>query len=86
MAKHQQEPKAREREGGDDRDVSDIETEIDEALESVDEDQIDERLDESIEQADEADGDEVLIDLEEGAEAPGEAEEKDRRRPAARRQ
>ena len=64
MAKQQQDPKGRERAGGDDRDVGDIETEIDEALEEVDENEIDERLDEAIEKADKADPDEVLIELE----------------------
>ena len=76
MAKQQQQPEARERAAGDDRDVSDIETEIDEALEEVDDEEVDERLDEAIEKADEADPDEVLIVLEdEGDDAAGKAEE-----------
>ena len=65
----QQDPKARERAGGDDRDVGDIETEIDEALEDVDDEEIDESLDEALDKADEADGDEVLIELEDDDEA-----------------
>jgi hypothetical protein len=74
MAKQQQDPKARERAGGDDRDVTDIETEIDEALEEVDDAEVDQRLDKAIEKADKADGDEVLIELE-GDEDEGEDDE-----------
>jgi hypothetical protein len=75
MAKQQQAPKARERAGGDDRDVSDIETEIDEALENADEDEVDARLDKAIEKADKADGDEVLIELEGDEDAEDEENE-----------
>ena len=72
MAKQQNAtPHERQR---DDRGIEDIETEIDEALENVDEDEVDERLDEAIERADEEDPDEVLIELEEDedSEATGE--------------
>jgi hypothetical protein len=76
----QQDTKPRER-AGDDRDLEDIETEIDEALEDADEDELDERLDKAMERADEADPDEVLIELEDGEHEPvaSEADQKTRR-------
>ncbi len=66
----------------DDRDLEDIETEIDEALEEVDEDEVDERLDEAIERAEKEDFDEVLIELEEDDEP---AEAKDSAGPGGRK-
>jgi hypothetical protein len=70
----QQDTKPHERQG-DDRDLEDIETEIDEALEDVDEGELDQRLDKATERADEVDPDEVLIELED--EDEGEEDEPD---------
>jgi hypothetical protein len=76
MAKQQQGAAGPRRAGGDDRDLGDIETEIDEALEEVDDEKVDERLDAAIGKADKADADEVLIELEEeDGKAAGEARE-----------
>lgn len=78
MAKQKAESTETDQGGGrDEEDLDGVETEIDEALEDVEDEEVEDRLDEALERADETDPDEVLIDLEgvDEDEAAGDAEE-----------